>query len=332
MGNDIEGHDYWVVRMGKGGAFAQWAKTNCVIGVGWNECGDVKGKTLDEAVERFKGKHPEGLTETRIRIGLNQLFKFASELEIGDIVLVPNSAERTIYIGKVDSDYYFVENPSDNCEFTHRRKVKWLTDINRDDISTELRYSVGSLLTVFSVGTYRDEINQLLGNGPTTVSRQAKRSVAQGIISHLYELDGRAFEEFVSFVLNILGLEAAATQYVGDRGVDVIGTLNAEGLANITLRVQVKRIKGSIGIEEVQRIRGTLGPDEHGAIITLSNFSKKAIEDAEDPVKKPVVLIDGETLVDMLLEHFDQLSPRYKKLLGVRPKKLKPEERFYLVG
>jgi len=62
------------------------------------------------------------------------------------------------------------------------------------------------------------------------------------VLETLMELDGREFEEFVRHVLELIGFTAEATQYVGDKGIDVNGVLDAEGLASITLRVQVKRL------------------------------------------------------------------------------------------
>jgi len=75
----------------------------------------------------------------------------------------------------------------------------------------------------------------------------------------------------VTHLLSIIGFEAATTQYIGDKGVDVIGTLNPEGLTNITLKAQVRRVKGSIGIKEILMLRGTLAPDEHGVFIATSD-------------------------------------------------------------
>ncbi|GAI44393.1 unnamed protein product, partial [marine sediment metagenome] len=88
------------------------------------------------------------------------------------------------------------------------------------------------------------------------------------------------FEHFVTHLLTLVGFEATATQYTGDRGVDVIGTLNPEGLANITLKAQVKRISGHISNQDILMLRGTLGVDEHGVLITTGGFTKQAQAEA----------------------------------------------------
>ena len=68
-----------------------------------------------------------------------------------------------------------------------------------------------------------------------------------------------------------MGFETVTTEYVGDRGVDVIGILNAEGLTNIRLKVQVRRVQGNIGIKEVQRIKSE--GDYQAAQELVENYS-----------------------------------------------------------
>ena len=319
--------------MGRGGQYARWGRENNTVGVGWIT-GDITDKSLDQVTKIYKSniKDKEKLSELQIKIGMNQLFKFAYTIKVGDIILVPDTHVRKIYIGKVESEYFYINNPHDGCDYPHRRNITWLKEVKRDDLSTKFKFAMGALTAVFSVNHHANEIEQLI-TGTEIIREEEKinESITQRILNRLYNFDGREFEQFITYFLNTIGLEAAVTQYVADKGVDVIGTINAEGLANVTCRIQVKRVSGTIGIEEVQRIRGTLSSEEHGTIISLSNFSKSAIKEAEDPTKKPVVLIDGEYLVDLILEHFDELDEPYQKLLGVKPRKLSVEEKFNLV-
>ncbi|MBI4403831.1 MAG: restriction endonuclease, partial [Deltaproteobacteria bacterium] len=66
-----------------------------------------------------------------------------------------------------------------------------------------------------------------------------------------------------------------------DKGIDVNGVLNAEGLADVVLRIQVKRVRGAIGNKEVLAIRGAAAQNEHPCLITLSHFTAQAREEAE---------------------------------------------------
>lgn len=121
--------------------------------------------------------------------------------------------------------------------------------------------------------------------------------------------------------LEVIGFTAETTQYIGDKGIDVNGILSAEGLAEIILRVQVKRVKGSIGNKDVLALRGALGQGEHGCFITLSSFTAKAREEALAPGKLPIKTIDGNDLAGLILKHFDELDERYKEKFAVRRKK-----------
>ena len=53
----------------------------------------------------------------------------------------------------------------------------------------------------------------------------------------------------------------------------------------------------------VQQVRGSLGTHEQGLIITTSDFSKGAREEAARPNAVPVGLMDGEQLVRLLVEN-----------------------------
>ena len=64
------------------------------------------------------------------------------------------------------------------------------------------------------------------------------------------------------------------------------------------LAVQVKRWKSNVQAPVIQQVRGSLGTHEQGLIITTSDFSKGAREEATRANATPVGLMDGEQLVD----------------------------------
>ena len=69
-------------------------------------------------------------------------------------------------------------------------------------------------------------------------------------------------------------------------------------------------------------MRGTLAVDEHGAIITTSDFTLQARREAESENMKPISLIDGEMLVDIILKYYDELNDKYKELIQLKKKEL----------
>lgn len=313
----------WVVRMGRGGKYVNKVIDKKIIAIGWSKIQKLTGFSSPEMLrEQVKKDYPDGAAAQ----STGQLLRFRSDMKRGDIVLVPVPFERKILVTKVTSDYYYEEDKE--FDYAHRRRVEIIKTISRDDCSQQLKFSLGGLLTVFSVRDHADEISALVKGTASVELTKTHSNIYDAVINRLFEMGAREFQDFINQILNVAGFEAAVTEYVGDKGVDIMGNLNAEGLAQVKLKVQVKRVHGSLGIDEVLRTRGSLAPDEHGCVITLATFTKSAIEEAEDETKKPIVLIDGNGLVDLILSHYENLSEDYKRVIGVKPKKLSLEQRF----
>lgn len=322
---------FYLVRVGEGAKYISEARKHGYVAIGWNEVPDLRKFKDSDAIKSALTKTSYGYSASQAGAQAGQLYRFGLEMQAGDIVLSP-LGEGEYLVGKL-GDYFFEEKPKDGCPYFHRRSAEWLPQVLRkDDMSTNLAYSVGGLLTVFSLQKYSHEIESLISGDVATPAEKPQR-VRDVVLSGLMELDGREFEEFIRHVLEILGFSAETTQYVGDKGIDVNGVLNAEGLAEVTLRVQVKRVRGSIGIKEVLGIRGTLSQGEHPCLITLSTFTAQAREEAEAPGKIPVKLIDGDDLAGIILKHFDDLDDSYKKRFSIRKKRqLNIEDQFELGG
>ena len=187
-------------------------------------------------------------------------------------------------------------------------------------MSTNLAYSVGGLLTIFSLDRYATELDALIARRTPTPAEKPQR-IRDIVLSSLMDLTGKEFEEFIGHVLQIIGFTAEVTQYAGDKGIDVNGILDAEGLANITLQVQVKRVRNPIGNKAVLALRGALSQGEQACLIILSTFTPRAIEEAQAPGKIPVRLIDGNDLAGIVLKHFDDIDDEYKHKFGIRRKR-----------
>jgi len=61
--------------------------------------------------------------------------------------------------------------------------------------------------------------------------------------------------------------------------------------------------KNRVQAPVVQQVRGGLGTHEQGLIITTSDFSKGAREEAMRPNAVPVALMNGEQLVALLISN-----------------------------
>ena len=119
------------------------------------------------------------------------------------------------------------------------------------------------------------------------------------------QLDPQDFEELITTLLSKMGFsEVSRTPYGGDGGVDVRGIMTVHDAIHIKLAVQAKRWKANVQSPVVQQLRGSLGTDERGLIVTTSNFSKGARDEAtRSSSHTPIDLIDGDQLVSLLVEY-----------------------------
>ena len=69
------------------------------------------------------------------------------------------------------------------------------------------------------------------------------------------------------------------------------------------MAVLVKKWKRNVQVPVFQQVRGSLAAHEQGLIITTSDFSKGAREEADRKDTTPVALMNGERLVALLVEN-----------------------------
>ena len=101
-----------------------------------------------------------------------------------------------------------------------------------------------------------------------------------------------------------------------DRGVDIIAHRDHLGIEPPIIKVEVKSGTGSIGEPEVARLFGAVAGTEFGLFVTLSSFTTQAIRFAES--KSNLRLIDGDEMVRLTLEHYEQLEIADKGLVPLK--------------
>jgi restriction system protein len=135
---------------------------------------------------------------------------------------------------------------------------------------------------------------------------QHNQQARKKIYDRLFSMHPKAFEELIGQLLVAIGFEdVLVTSYSGDGGIDVRGTLVVGDVIRVNMAVQVKQWKKGQNIQrpDVQRVRGSLGTHDQGLIITTSDFSPGAVEEAKRLNAVPVALMNGEHLVALLVEY-----------------------------
>jgi restriction system protein len=130
------------------------------------------------------------------------------------------------------------------------------------------------------------------------------RDTKKALRARVSAMDWKDFEVLVGELLTKLGFEdVVVTKPSDDGGIDVLGTLVTAGVVRRRMAVQVKRWAKNVQAPTVQQLRGALGAHEQGLIITTSDFSAGAREDALQPNRAPVALMNGEELIGLLVQH-----------------------------
>lgn len=157
---------------------------------------------------------------------------------------------------------------------------------------------------------------RLQGNGevkPDPEVMEEDQSVvgyAEEVLAQLQALTPAAFERFCADLLKHLGLERVeVTGGSGDAGIDGEGYLPIGPLVTAKVSFQCKRYSGSVSPSEVQSFQGAIGDSEKGIFFTTGYFTDSAKSRARKPGCKPVELVDGEKLVEIMEKYEFGLSP-----------------------
>ena len=186
---------------------------------------------------------------------------------------------------------------------TLRRRLRNLLDrrlVNRE----RLKYTVTDkgLQYLKRVGpTPPDDELQAIRN----LTRKREVTVREDLHEHLLQMDPTAFEHLVARLLEAMDYEnVKVTSQSGDGGVDVVAEIEL-GVTSVREVVQAKRHRRTIQRKDVAALRGSLYQfgAVRGTIVTTSGFARGAKKDAIAQGAAPITLIDGNKLIDLLIEH-----------------------------
>lgn len=318
----------WVVRAGVSNQIASVVEGASVVAIGWGVMGDLSGlSTRDDFRNLYRSKYPED-SEVKVGIGAGQVFRFVKEIQTGDTILTPVVVSREVLIGEIVGNYVF--DPQIISEhYPNIRKVKWRKKVSRDDLSSQFRNTLGGLLTVFRADGFLEEVKALLigkeppspeGEVPEVDFAADVQAKADEMISDLlYKIDAYEFQDLVACVLRAMGFKTKVSAPGPDGGVDIRVFPDAFGFQEPRIRVQVKHRKGQATQQEVQQFAGATsssGENYKGLFVSTGGFTTPAIREVE---KHPnITLIDRDSFVNLLLEHYNNLEPQYQAMVPLR--------------
>lgn len=317
----------WGIHAGKtGDADTLFLKKNH-IAIGWPKMGDLSEFPPNR--EAFKIRLAEVYPETKpgaVPVNAGQLFRFVHEMKVGDLVIYPSRESNKIHIGKVIGEYQY--KPALHQNYCNTRQVTWMKNFPRTYFKQGALYELGSAMSLFQVKNYADEFLAALEGTTQTIPVEDDETVAlvvedieqttrDFILKRLaQEIKGHPFAHFIGHLLETMGYRTRISPEGPDGGIDIIAHKDELGFEPPIIKVQVKSNEGSVSDPVVSSLYGKVDQAEFGLLVTLGTFTNQARNFARS--KSNLRLIDGEELVTLILQHYDQFDSKYKGLIPLK--------------
>lgn len=219
--------------------------------------------------------------------------------------LIENPVRGKVRISEVGQKVLLQKPPTINCKYL-KQFPSYLTFIGQtpgDDDLDEEEAIIESAQTPL----------ELMESSFNTL----RKATAEDLITKLKACSPGFFEQVVVRLLHAMGYgsvtgDTSVTGKPGDGGID--GIIREDKLGLDVVCIQAKRWDGSVGRPIVQGFVGSMDyiRAKKGVILTTSQFTKDALDYVDRIEGKKVVLIDGPTLADLMIQHN----------VGVKPTKL----------
>lgn len=306
--------------------------------LGWAQLGDIFSIPADR--EDFKRRIAAAYPEKKagaIPVDAGILFRFAHEVAAGDLIIYPSKHNRMVNIGHATGKKWHSPSVIETDEdLPNYLGVRWLGHFPRSDFSQAALNEIGAFITLFRVREHFGEFLAKMGGANSgapaeveevqsvsddlasqTASQLAEENAQDFIIRRLHTaLSGYEFEHFTAHLMECLGYTARVTEKSGDGGVDVIAHTDELGFQPPIIKIQCKRQTSQIGEPEVSQLLGTLGEGEFALFVTLGSYTRQArVRERNTPRLR---LIDGEDLVQIVLQHYPKMSPRYRTTIPLK--------------
>ncbi|MEH7495787.1 AAA family ATPase [Neobacillus niacini] len=150
--DELDSPQYWLLGAGEGSFMWEDFYQNELIGIGWEELGDLKQYNSQREITAAL-KETFQLDHNPTNDALAN-YQFANEMNIGDYVFIKKGIKKIIAYGKIVSDY---KHDSIRKLYHSIRKVEWLStgewDIGKDNLHTK---------TLTDITPYEDYVERLL--------------------------------------------------------------------------------------------------------------------------------------------------------------------------
>jgi len=295
------------------------------VAIGWIPDEDLSNiKIREELYPIYKKTYPDDKSNVVIGQQVGQISRFLHEIKEGDYIITPALDTEYLYYGVIDKEpSYLFSDISDGCPYRHRRKVIWEKNpISRSSFSVPFQNTIRSSLTVYNI-SHKNHFFSVIGK-KDLVEKESfhdEFDYYKSILNRILTLDDGEFELLITSLLTALGFEGSEhTGKTGDGGVDATGELNISNMAKVKIYVQAKRYKlgTKISGNTVKDLRKSIPFGGQGAFITTADYQNNAKDIALENGFPRIGLINGNQLVDLLAEHWEDIPEDFKTKLGLK--------------
>jgi restriction system protein len=316
----------WMVRSGRGGRYAAERVEQGRVSLGWGSGLDPQILQSKEEISACLREFYPGYTPGQIDSAASQVWRFISEIKIGDAVVTYDPENRLYHVGRITSEAK--SDPGAEEEGQFYRSVQWDSKIGRDNLTRDARNSLGSVLTLFAIDA--SHARQLLAeHSAADVSaekpqeavaddRQAFENIESQALERIKDrinrLDWDAMQELVASLLRAMGYKTIISPSGPDRGKDIVASPDGFGFEQPRIVVEVKHRRGQMGAQEIRSFLGGRHPEDRGLYVSTGGFTKEAQYEAERASNVThLMTIDG--LARALIDHYEALDSKGRTML-----------------
>lgn len=322
----------WLIRAGKHGQYEQKFLEDKRIYVTWNELNADLGKmaSRDDLSKKIRETYGDDTKPKKISNWVGQIWPFAHEMKIGDLVMLPLKTQRAIQTGEIIGEYQY--EPGGPNPYYHWRAVRWHPEpIPRVSFGSDLLNSLGAAMTICRVqkNNAEERLLAMKRNGWKAEGRIADPTLSSSDISadsdeawniedlakdQIVKLIGQHFKkhELTRLVDALLRAEGYVT-YVSpegpDGGADILAGRGPLGFGSPRLCVEVKSGEGPIDRPTVDKLLGAIGKfnADEGLFVAWGGFKTNVQKELASQFFK-VRLWGQEELLERIFESYDRLD------------------------
>lgn len=325
--------DMWMVRAGKNAVLIDDFKEKNLVAIGW-DLGNLKGKSKEEIKHIVFEKFPYN-NKNQNAIIASQVYKFASDVKIGDYVLSYNPSTRNYLLGEITSGYIYSDVLSkyfEDDDYSDVRNVKWIDEIPRDKLKVQTKNTLGAISTLFYINenAQKDILNIHKGesieeeeddeseNEDVSILMDEIEDKSKEFIKDMVNsLDAYEMQDLVAALLRAMGYKTIVSPPGPDRGKDIIASPDGLGLEDPVIVVEVKHRNNPMSSQHIRSFKGALKKTNKGIYVSTGGFSTDAKYEAERS-EIPIILMDLDSLVKFIMQYYDNFDGDGRSLLPLK--------------